>query len=86
MPVNRNVTSEGGIDGLLDVGEHPGLNTQLNSSSYDSCDNLRKAVRIRRFKTVDGLTWLQNIGLGGTKNHIKSAGFYSTTCRDGPFM
>lgn len=56
MPVNRNVTSEGGIDGLLDVGEHPGLNTQLNSSSYDSCDNLRKAVRIRRFKTVDGLT------------------------------
>ena len=51
MPVSRNATSEGGVDGLLDVGEHPGLDTQLNGSSYDGCDNLRKTVRISRFKT-----------------------------------
>jgi len=51
IPVSRNVTSGGGVDSLPDVGEHPGLDSQLNSSSYDGCDNLRKAVRIRRLQT-----------------------------------
>jgi len=37
--------SENGIDCLRDVGEHPGLDTQLNSSSYDGRHNLRKKVR-----------------------------------------
>ena len=31
-----------GIDSLRDVGEHPGLDTQLNSSSDDGRHNLHK--------------------------------------------
>ena len=43
-PVSRNEMNEDEIDSVRDVGEHPGLDTQLNSSSYDGRHNLHKTV------------------------------------------